>query len=263
MEITDNCHTCGNPFAPSGIGTGYGTDARGHKHCYACCDAKQRTEIDFRNWLRDLTPRTAWDFVGGLSNPSKMPGYGYGIPAARCQTGAKLAETPGSVCAKCYALRGNYRFANVQASLEKRFASLTDPRWVAAMIRAVGHYEKSGFFRWHDSGDIQSVRHLAQICQVAEGTPDVRHWLPTREFLYVSEYLRLGGKVPANLTIRLSALMVNGPAPVGLAKRLGLNTSGVSSDGSFTCPASAQGNKCLDCRACWDRSVPNVAYKLH
>ncbi len=30
-----------------------------------------------------------------------------------------------------------------------------------------------------------------------------------------------------------------------------------------TCPAAKQDNKCLSCRACWDKSVPNVAYGKH
>ena len=32
----------------------------------------------------------AWDLVGGLSKPSKMPGWAYGIPAKECKTGSKL-----------------------------------------------------------------------------------------------------------------------------------------------------------------------------
>ena len=43
-----------------------------------------------------------------LSKPAKMPGYAYGLPAWECKTGAKLVKVPGSVCAGCYALKGNY-----------------------------------------------------------------------------------------------------------------------------------------------------------
>ena len=32
----------------------------------------------------------AWQLVGGLSKPSKMPGWSIGIPAAECKTGKKL-----------------------------------------------------------------------------------------------------------------------------------------------------------------------------
>jgi hypothetical protein len=37
----------------------------------------------------------ALKIVGGLSKPSKMPGWAYGIPAAECKTGKKLQECAG------------------------------------------------------------------------------------------------------------------------------------------------------------------------
>jgi len=152
---------------------------------------------------------------------------------------------------------------NPKKCLEKRFNSIYKPEWVEAMTIAIAHKEKSGFFRWHDSGDIQSVIHLRNICQIAINLPDITFWLPTREYSIVSIYVKLFGAIPSNLTIRLSSLMINGNAPSGIAKTLGLTTSGVSKDKSFSCPAPNQSNKCMDCRACWNKSVKNVSYKLH
>jgi hypothetical protein len=63
-------------------------------------------------------------------------------------------------------------------------------------------------FRWHDSGDIQSLKHLAKIFKVARLTPDVNHWLPTRE-AWVKPYV---GRAPKNLVIRFSMPMVDQPA---------------------------------------------------
>jgi hypothetical protein len=37
----------------------------------------------------------ALKIVGGLSKPSKMPGWAYGIPAAECKTGKKLQDVAG------------------------------------------------------------------------------------------------------------------------------------------------------------------------
>ena len=115
-----------------------------------------------------MKPAEAWEMVGGLSAPSKMPCHGYSIPARRCITGSKLAKVPGSVCAGCYALKGRYLFGNVQSALERRFASLENPEWVDAMVIAITHFEKSGFFRWHDSGDIQSLIHLEKIVSICQ-----------------------------------------------------------------------------------------------
>ena len=36
----------------------------------------------------------AWEIVGGLSKPSKMPGWSIGLPAKECKTGGKLQAVP-------------------------------------------------------------------------------------------------------------------------------------------------------------------------
>jgi len=173
-----------------------------------------------------------------------------------------MAKVPGSICSICYALKGRYVFKNVQDCLERRFKSLTDPRWVDAMVTAITNREKSGYFRWHDSGDLQGVGHLQMIVDVCKRTPQIKHWLPTREWSFVRQYLQSGSRLPDNLTVRFSALMVDGPAPETIAKAWGVQVSGAS-DSAFTCPVSKQGNKCRDCRTCWDRSTFNVTYKKH
>jgi hypothetical protein len=114
---------------------------------------------------------------------------------------------------------------------------------------------KSKWFRWHDSGDIQSLDHLKKIFVVCNLTPDVNHWLPTREASVVA--LVTPEEVPVNLIIRISATKVDGNPPTFWPY-----TSSVVTE-KKTCPAAEQDNKCLSCRACWDKSVPNVAYGKH
>ena len=191
-----------------------------------------------------------------------MPCHSWSTPAKYCKTGKKLALVSGSICSSCYANKGFYRMPNVKNCLEKRFQSLSHPEWTSAMTLAISGSEGSGFFRWHDSGDIQSVEHLEKIVQVAKNLPAIQFWIPTREYSFVSDYLKKHGAFPSNLTVRLSALMVDGQPPVGIAKRLNLTTSGVATAG-FNCPANSQGNKCLSCRACWDKNVNNINYKKH
>ena len=55
-----------------------------------------------------MNTKEAWTLVGGLSKPSKMPGWSIGIPAAECKTGNKLKLIPNSVCSGCYAEKGCY-----------------------------------------------------------------------------------------------------------------------------------------------------------
>jgi len=206
--------------------------------------------------------KQAEEIVGTLSKPSKMPGFAYSTPAKRCLIGAKMRNVAGSICAFCYALKGRYVFPNVVKAMEKRFASLTNDLWVDAMTYLIGKV-KNPHFRWHDSGDIQGVWHLEKIVKVAKNLPSVSFWLPTREYSFVSTYIEQGGEVPSNLTIRLSALMMDGQAPVGIAQRLGLCVSGASKLGDFNCPSSKQGNQCGDCRKCWDKNEFAINYKKH
>lgn len=209
-----------------------------------------------------ITVNELLDKVGGFSAPSKMPCHGYSIPASRCKTGRKMRKVANSICAICYALKGRYAFPNVQNALERRYKTIRGKRWVSDMVNAINRVEQSGFFRWHDSGDVQSVAHFKKICDIARQTPHIKYWLPTREFAFVREYLEKGGIIPDNLTVRFSALMVDGPAPESLAKRLGVQVSGACAS-AFTCPASKQGNVCGTCRACWNKQAFNVTYKTH
>ncbi len=152
-------------------------------------------------------------------------------------------------------------FNNVQDALHRRLDSVTQSGWVDWMVSLIGRKEKSGFFRWHDSGDLQSMEHLKNIIEamVADRLPKTLFWLPTREVGLMRQFIRLNGPqaIPENLTIRVSATMVGGDA-VSID---GCHTSRVDTHG--TCPAPKQGNQCVDCRACWDKSVNCVTYSLH
>ena len=198
-----------------------------------------------------MNKKEAKQITGGLSAPSKMPGPAYNLPAQACITGAKLVKVPGSVCHGCYALKGRYRFPNVKEALARRLASLTNPEWIPAMVVLI---DNTPWFRWHDSGDLQSVQHLINIFEVCKLTPETMHWLPTRE----AKFLPLStDSIPKNLIIRLSGHKIDKPA-AGFWPW----TSTVVTE-MKSCPAKEQGNQCLDCRACWTRDVPNIAYGLH
>jgi hypothetical protein len=192
--------------------------------------------------------------TGGLSKPSKMPGFSYNLPATKCITGAKLVKIPGSVCSGCYALKGRYRFPNVKDAMQRRLDSINHPLWIQAMATSIIE-TKTGFFRWHDSGDLQSLDHLKKIFEVCKLTPGIQHWLPTRETSIIA--CIQADEVPKNLIIRLSAHKVDGKASTFWPWTSTVVTS------EKTCPAAEQENKCKDCRACWDRTIPNVAYGKH
>lgn len=228
---------------------------------------------------RELTFEEAYELIGRLSKTSKMPWYSWSIPAkTHCKTGGKLAEKPGTICSLCYAAKGFYVMPNVKAALQRRLEALEHPLFVPAFVMVLNYkYErtrkttrlqnntiaKENRFRWHDSGDLQDISHLRKVVQIALLTPQIDHYLPTKEVGIINQFLKGGGIIPKNLHIKLSHPMIGGT--FGVKRPLGLSytTAGRDNDESlFQCPAlKKQGNKCLDCRACW--STADVNYPTH
>jgi hypothetical protein len=188
----------------------------------------------------------------GFTRTSKMPGLSYSLPAWECKTGSKLRKVKGSVCASCYALKGNYtRYPAIKAAQYRRLEAMKHPAWVTAMAAVI---KRQKWFRWHDAGDVQDQQHLNKIFEICRLTPETRHWLPTRE-AWIKDHL---ASKPDNLVIRFSPPMVNQRAPESWP-----NSSMVVNKGFHTCPAPAQGGKCLDCRQCWDPDIKVVSYGKH
>ena len=199
-----------------------------------------------------MLKKEANEIVGGLSATGKMPCPSINLPAVACVTGSKLAKVPGTTCHGCYALKGRYNFKYTKIAMARRLAALQDSRWVRAMVVLM---KDRKYFRWHDSGDIQSAWHQQRILEVCKQTPSTKHWLPTRE-AQLLQYLD-PNIIPPNLIIRLSATKVDGAASKSWPW-----TSTVSTT-TKTCPAPNQGGKCLDCRACWNRDIQNITYAKH
>jgi hypothetical protein len=192
----------------------------------------------------------AKQITGSLTRTSKMPGLSYSLPAWECKTGSKLRKVKGSVCSACYALKGNYtRYKAIKAAQYDRLEKIKNSLWVAAMVVQV---KRQKYFRWHDAGDVQDLEHLKKIYSVCKLTPEVKHWMPTRE-AWIKNHL---DSKPDNLVIRFS------PPMIGQRNDSWPNSSMVVETGA-TCPAPSQGGKCGSCRQCWDSNIKVVSYGKH
>ena len=114
---------------------------------------------------------------------------------------------------------------------------------------------KHKFFRWHDAGDVQDLKHLAKIFEICRRTPDIKHWMPTRE-AWTKKWIE---RAPSNLVIRFSGTMIDQP-PV---KSWQWTSTVSTTPGSRTCPAPDQGGQCKDCRNCWNKEIKNIQYGKH
>jgi len=201
---------------------------------------------------------------GTLTQTSKMPCKSYSLPTEACQTGYKMAQIKGSICHSCYANKGFYRAyeSTIKPSQFARLDSLTNPHWVDGMVTLIG---SDSFFRWHDSGDLQGVDHLELIARVAQLTPNTRHWLPTREYAMVKQYIAKHGALPTNLIVRLSAMYPDQPVKVPLSLQgvanIAISNVHTGQPMGTACNAPNQNGACVDCRLCWTGET--VSYALH
>lgn len=221
-----------------------------------------------------------------FGHTSKMPGFSYGLDAFQCRRGGRLSQVTGSICnAHCYAKRNFYAtWGAVIRNRERHQEAVEHPEWEDAIVRLMAkHVRPDGsgpqFFRWLDSGDLPHAAFLGKVIRVAERTPWVRHWLPTREHDFVAEtVLDHGVRIPDNMVVRLSADLVgkkpDHPLVAQLAVVPGITTSTVHREGkphvevsarrgdSVECKSYQREHTCGPCRACWSRDVKNVSYTL-
>ena len=208
-----------------------------------------------------------------LSKTSKMPGKSFSIPSSLCKMGSKLSLIEGSVCSKCYAKKGSYcypavkslRQGNYDHYIENKDTFIDD---LKTLIQA--EYLNTGvpYFRWFDSGDLQSYAMLSDMVRIAYALPHIQFWLPTKELdlikQLVSNYDDMELQLPANINIRVSVFMVDGNYLDFSSMNQSIQQTRVISkdtpelDSEYVCLG-----KCVECNyACWDDTV-NVAYIKH
>ena len=194
-----------------------------------------------------------------LSNTSKLGCKSISLNAKSCKTGSKLAKKKGSVCFGCYALKGCYQFPVVQVAMERRMKFFYHKDFIPIMVFLLSSLRKKKF-RWFDSGDVQSVLMALNILEICRLTPEVKHWIPSKEVKIWREVLKIQ-KLPNNVCLRISSPNIDQEPLKGFE-----NTSTVHKDKKafgLECIAYKQDGKCLDCEACFNKKVKNVSYPLH
>lgn len=205
-----------------------------------------------------------------LSRTSKMPCDSWGIPQSTCKTGNILAKLEGTICNACYAAKGAYSWPVVKNAYQTRLDQFNEDasEWTKTMISQFKRKRNFEYFRWFDSGDLQSLAMLSEIVAIAHAFPKTKFWLPTHEVKTVASYVRrYGPSWPDNLIIRLSDTHFDKQTAYNgiLAPLFGskLFKSGAVTEGQATCPAPQQNGECKACRACWDSNANYVTYKAH
>ena len=183
-----------------------------------------------------------------LSNTSKLGCKSISLNAKSCKTGSKLAKKKGSVCFGCYALKGCYQFPVVQNAMERRMKFFYHKDFIPIMVFLLSSLRKKKF-RWFDSGDVQNTIMALNILEICRLTPDIKHWIPSKEYKIWREALKIQ-KLPKNVCLRMSSPNIDQEPLKGFE-----NTSTVHKDKKafgLECIAYKQDGKCLDCEACFN-----------
>lgn len=164
-------------------------------------------------------------------------------------------------CKGCYATTGNYNYPNVKAPRAHNREDWQRLEWVDDMVQAL---QDSRYFRWFDSGDMYTIGLAEKILEVMQRTPWVKHWLPTR----MHKFPKFRGVLTEmqaldNVMVRFSSDSVTGQFIDGLHGSVIVPTIDDVTPKMQACEAYQHGGKCNGCRACWDKSVPLIAYPAH
>jgi hypothetical protein len=201
---------------------------------------------------------------------SAMQCWSWSLPAGSEGACPMYNPAPTSVCSHCYAMTGRYCMPHVLRCQFTRFAwtrrhlARTPHLWTSVMASAIATH--GGFFRWHDSGDIFSLPYLRACTEVCHRTPHIRHWFPTRSWIYPAwlPALRRLHALP-NVNVQPSAIHFDDPPPniPGLGHGAAVITKS-RRNGLRTCPKSRNRTNCAleKCRACWTNFQP-VAFVRH
>ena len=198
-----------------------------------------------------------------LSLTSKMPCYSISLDARLCHVGGTLVDIPGTPCNKCYSLRGYYNMPTTRKAMARRLIFMNSPKFIPNMVRLLDH--SHSYFRWFDSGDIQSEQMGKNILDVIRKTKHIVHWLPSKEYKWWKNILKTK-VLPSNVALRISTPF-DDTKPITkfpCTSTTYTKTSSLAYTG-FKCPAHIHKEtygkyECGTCRACFNPAIKNVAY---
>lgn len=196
-----------------------------------------------------------------ISKASKMPCRSWSLQAITTCPGSRNKKGDlVPACSGCYATVGNYVYQNVIKPREHNRQDWQRDQWVDDMIKEL---DNDRYFRWFDSGDIYHPELAKKIYTVMVNTPWVKHWLPTRSYKLtkIKPWLDKMQELP-NVMVRFSSDNIDGSYKKGLHGSVIIPTSNHVTDATI-CQAYERQGKCGECRSCWDKTVPVIAYPAH
>ena len=192
---------------------------------------------------------------------------GFNLPAGRFCPATKVAADTArrsgrqSICSRCYAQSGRYRFRNVKEALARR-ADWWESEDIIGRIRGIANElsrkRTRPYFRAYDSGDLDTPAACHVWAGLSMEFPETLFWVPTKTWVFPEwlPHLRELNEIP-NVVVRPSARCFDDPPPV--VEDLSAGHSGALNEpvkADWVCPG-----KCGDCRICWTEPGLSVNFK--
>ena len=109
-----------------------------------------------------------------------------------------------------------------------------------------------------------SIELAEKMYSIMVATPNTTHWLPTRMYKFKKFHDVLNRmKALPNVMVRYSSDEIDGTYTAGLHGSTILPDASRADSNTHICNAPSQGGKCLDCRACYDKSIDVIGYIAH
>lgn len=190
---------------------------------------------------------------------TKCSCYGFNLPArVSCPGVEERMKDPRAICNFCYAHASCWQFKKPKEIIYRNLKYVTThpaPEINAALLRVLNEIPdgQNRYFRFFGSGDIVNKELMDALYKTAWDMPHIKMWVPTQN-LEAYAILTSVYRLPPNLTVRLTAMRVNDPAP-----GIGLTTyTDTCPPRHYPCPGECEG-----CRVCWDKPKVPVAFKMH
>lgn len=200
--------------------------------------------------------------INKVSKTSKLGTLSWSLQAVETCPGAVGDDGQlVAACSGCYATTGCYNFPDTKKVRADNKAAWQEADWVAVMTKAL---QKQKYFRFFDSGDMYAIGLAEKIYELAKGLPNTKFWIPTRMHKF-AKFQNIIAKLNAldNVIVRPSSDNVDGTYTKGVHGSTILPDATMADSNTFVCSAPSQGGKCMDCRACYDKSVPVIGYIAH
>ena len=129
----------------------------------------------------------------------------------------KNKEIAGSICEKCYAQTMMRMYPNLRMAEDRNAAILKE----AIILPEDLPYINAAFFRLEAFGDLHNANHLSNYVALAQKNAHCRFALWSKNYSVLLDYFAQN-KLPPNLNIIVSSLMMNRPVDVSRFKEIGL-----------------------------------------